>query len=72
MTTHQEKLAYNHVRKAKESLFEAIEWIDKIEQEKGTMLIPQGRKLANIYESLKKSHIEIIVLEKDLLETTEV
>lgn len=69
MTTYQQRLAYNFVEKSRDNLIKSLEWIDKIESEKGTLLISQGRKLSEIYKNIEKINIELNKLLKNISDT---
>ncbi len=69
MSTYKEKLTYNFLRKSIESLDKSLEWIDKIESEKGTLLISHGKELAEIYKTIIKAKIELAVLLQNILNT---
>lgn len=72
MATYKEKLSYGYVKNSKDCLSKALEWIDNLEKDKAEMLIPQVRKLAVIYENIKKLNIEMNILLEDISKTLEV
>jgi len=69
MTTYTQRLAYNFVEKSRDSLVKSLEWIDKIESEKGTLVLSQGRILSEIYKNINKAKIEMDKLLKKISST---